>query len=87
MDKERKAEIISQFRINGNDTGSTEVQVAMLTKKISRLTEHLRLYPQDCHSRHALQGLVGKQRQFLAYLRRTDPGRYYSLIGRLGLRK
>ena len=87
MDKERKTEIINQFKLKEADTGSTEVQVALLTEKISRLTGHLKLYSQDCHSRHALQGVVGKQRRFLAYLKRTDPERYYALIARLGLRK
>lgn len=87
MEKERKREIINQFRLKEDDTGSAEVQVALLTEKISRLTEHLKLYPQDRHSRHALQGVVGRQRRFLAYVRRKNPARYYSLIGRLGLRK
>lgn len=87
MDKERKTEIINQFKLKEADTGSTEVQVALLTEKISRLTGHLKLYSQDRHSRHALQGIIGKQRRFLSYLKRTDPERYYSLIARLGLRK
>jgi len=87
VDKERKEQIISQFRLKENDSGSTEVQVALLTERINRLTEHLKSYPQDRHCRHALQGVIGKQRRFLAYLNRTDPKRYYSLIGRLGLRK
>ena len=87
MDKERKGEIITQFRLKENDSGSVEVQVALLTERINRLTEHLKLYPQDRHSRHALHGVIGKQRRFLAYLNRTDPKRYYALITRLGLRK
>ena len=87
MDKERKGEIITQFRLKENDSGSVEVQVALLTERVNRLTEHLKLYPQDRHSRHALHGVIGKQRRFLAYLNRMDPKRYYALITRLGLRK
>ena len=87
MDKEKKEEIITQFRLKENDSGSVEVQVALLTERVNRLTEHLKLYPQDRHSRHALHGVIGRQRRFLAYLNRTDPKRYYALITRLGLRK
>jgi len=87
VDKEKKEEIITQFRLKENDSGSVEVQVALLTERVNRLTEHLKLYPQDRHSRHALHGVIGKQRRFLAYLNRTDPKRYYALITRLGLRK
>jgi len=87
VDKEKKGEIITQFRLKENDSGSVEVQVALLTERINRLTEHLKLYPQDRHSRHALHGVIGKQRRFLVYLNRTDSKRYYSLISRLGLRK
>jgi small subunit ribosomal protein S15 len=87
VDKEKKEEIITQFRLKENDSGSVEVQVALLTERINRLTEHLKLYPQDRHSRHTLHGVIGKQRRFLAYLNRTDPKRYYALITRLGLRK
>jgi len=87
VDKEKKGEIITQFRLKENDSGSVEVQVALLTERINRLTEHLKLYPQDRHSRHALHGVIGKQRRFLGYLNRTAPERYHSLIARLGLRK
>jgi small subunit ribosomal protein S15 len=87
VDKEKKGEIITQYRLKENDTGSVEVQVALLTEKINRLTEHLKLYPQDRHTRHKLQRVIGKQRRFLAYLNRTDARRYHSLITRLGLRK
>jgi len=87
LEKERKKEIITQFRLNEDDTGSAEIQVAVLTERVRRLTEHLKLYPQDRHSRHALQGVVGKQRRFLAYLKKTDVEQYYSLIDRLGLRR
>jgi small subunit ribosomal protein S15 len=87
VDKEKKAEIITQFRLKENDSGSVEVQVALLSERINRLTEHLKLYPQDRHSRHALHGVIGQRRRFLAYLKRTAPERYYSLINRLSLRE
>jgi small subunit ribosomal protein S15 len=87
VDKEKKGEIITQFRLKENDSGSVEVQVALLTERINRLTEHLKLYPQDRHSRHALHGVIGKRRRFLNYLSRTAPERYYSLITRLSLRE
>lgn len=87
MDKERKGELITQFRLKDKDSGSVEVQVALLTERINRLTEHLKLYPQDQHSRHALQGVIGKRRRFLSYLNRTAPERYHSLIAKLGLRE
>ena len=87
MDKERKGEIITQFRLKENDGGSVDVQVALLTERINRLTEHLKLYPQDRHSRHALHGVIGKRRRFLKYLSRTAPDRYYSLINKLSLRE
>ncbi|MFO7995554.1 MAG: 30S ribosomal protein S15 [Dehalococcoidia bacterium] len=87
VDKEKKGEIITQFRLRENDTGSVEVQVALLTERINRLTEHLKLYPHDRHSRHRLHSVIGRQRRFLAYLNRSDTKRYHSLITRLGLRK
>jgi small subunit ribosomal protein S15 len=87
VDKEKKEEIISQFRLKENDSGSVDVQVALLTERINRLTEHLKLYPQDRHSRHALHGVIGKRRRFLGYLNRTAPKRYHSLIAKLGLKE
>jgi len=87
VDKERKREIITQFRLKEKDSGSVEVQVALLTERINQLTEHLKLYPQDRHSRHELQGVIGKRRRFLSYLSRTAPERYHSLIARLSLRE
>jgi len=87
VDKEKKGEIITQFRLKENDSGSVEVQVALLTERINRLTEHLKLYPRDRHSRHALHGVIGKRRRFLKYLSRTAPEQYYSLITRLSLRE
>jgi small subunit ribosomal protein S15 len=87
VDKEKKEEIISQFRLKENDSGSADVQVALLTERINRLTEHLKLYPQDRHTRHALHGVIGKRRRFLGYLNRTAPDRYHSLIAKLGLKE
>ena len=87
MDKEKKGQIITQFRLRENDSGSADVQVALLSERINRLTEHLKLYPQDRHSRHALHGVIGQRRRFLRYLNRTVPERYYSLVARLSLRE
>jgi len=87
LEKERKQEIITQFGIREGDSGSADVQVAMLTGQISQLTEHLKLHSHDHHSRHALLKLIGRRRRLLAYLNRTEPKRYYSLIARLGLRR
>jgi small subunit ribosomal protein S15 len=87
VDKEKKEEIISKFRLKENDSGSVEVQVALLTERINRLTEHLKLYPQDRHTRHALHGVIGKRKRFLGYLNRTAPERYHSLIARLSLKE
>ena len=87
MDKEKKREIITQFRRKENDGGSVEVQVALLSERINRLTEHLKSYPQDRHSRHALHGVIGRRRRFLKYLNQTAPERYYSLVNKLSLRE
>ena len=87
MDKQKKGEIITQFRLKENDSGSADVQVALLTERINRLTEHVQLYPQDGHSRHALHGMIGQRRRFLRYLNRTAPERYHSLITTLSLRE
>jgi small subunit ribosomal protein S15 len=87
VDKEKKEEIITQFRLKENDSGSVEVQVALLTERVNRLTEHLKLYPQDQHSRHALHEVIGQRRRFLRYLNKKAPERYQSLIARLGLRE
>jgi len=87
VEKEKKQEIINQFRIKESDSGSVDIQVALLTERINRLTEHLKLYPQDRHTRHALHGVIGKRRRFLGYLNRTAPDRYHSLIAKLGLKE
>ena len=84
---EQKKEILSQYGLHETDTGSAEAQVAMLTKRISDLTEHLKEHKHDHHTRRGLLGLVGKRRRLLRYLQTVDIGRYRSLIERLGLRR
>ncbi|MCY4231306.1 MAG: 30S ribosomal protein S15 [Alphaproteobacteria bacterium] len=83
----RKFELIQEFRTNDDDTGSPEVQVAILTERIRNLTEHLQTHKKDRHSRRGLLVMVGQRRSLLDYLRRKDNGRYRSLIERLGLRR
>ena len=85
--KDRKTEIIDQFRREASDTGSPEVQVALLTARITELTEHLRLHKKDHASRRGLLMMVSKRSGLLNYLRKNDRTRYLSVIGRLGLRK
>jgi len=87
LDKEKKTELISKFEVSKGDTGSTEVQVALLTERINRLTEHMTANRHDYHTQRGLLKLVGQRRRLLAYLRREDVDRYRSLIARLGLRK
>ena len=87
MDKEKKTEIITEFGLRKEDTGSTEVQVALLTERINHLTEHMRANRHDYHSQRGLLKLVGQRRRLLAYLSKEDVPRYHSLIKRLGLRK
>ena len=84
--KEQKQEIISDFQTHTVDTGSPEVQVAMLTKRIRDLTEHLKIHTKDFHSRRGLLKMVGTRRKLLRYLREKDFNRYRTLIERLGLR-
>ena len=84
---ERKRELVERFGKTGEDTGSTEVQVALLTERINGLTEHLREHRKDHHSRRGLLMLVGRRRRLLDYLRRSDLDRYRTLIGELGLRR
>ncbi len=80
-------EIVEEFGTHGSDTGSPEVQVAMLTERINHLTEHLRGHKHDHHSRRGLLLMVGKRRRLLDYLRREDVERYRNLIAKLGLRR
>ena len=82
-----KPNIVQQFRTHDNDTGSPEVQVAMLTRRINELTEHLRTHQKDHHSRRGLLKLVSQRRRLLDYLKSESPERYQKLIERLGLRK
>ena len=82
-----KQEIIEKYGRTPNDTGSPEVQIALLTARINHLTEHLKEHKKDYHSTRGLMMMVGRRRKFLAYLRDTDINRYRDLIQRLGLRK
>ncbi len=84
---DQKQQIMTEYATVENDTGSPEVQVAMLTKRIADLTEHLRFHKHDHHSRRGLLLLVGQRRRLLKYLAKTDITRYRSLIERLGLRR
>lgn len=85
--KDRKSQIIDQYRLEPTDTGSPEVQIALLTARITELTEHLRTHKKDHASRRGLLKMVSKRSGLLTYLRNRDRNRYLSVIGRLGLRK
>lgn len=87
MDKDRKIEIIEQYKRHNGDTGSPEVQVALLTERINHLNEHLQTHKKDHHSRRGLLIMVGQRRNMLNYLRSKDIERYRSLIAALNLRK
>ena len=87
ISKDRKLEIIDEYRREKNDTGSPEVQIALLTARIGELTEHLRTHKKDHASRRGLLMMVSKRSGLLTYLRNRDRNRYLSVIGRLGLRK
>jgi len=87
LTQEEKNQIISEFQMHDKDTGSPEVQIAILTKKINQLNEHLRTHKKDHHSRRGLLKMVGKRRNLLAYLRKKDVSRYRELIQKLGLRR
>ena len=87
MTKERKQEIINTYKREEKDTGSPEVQIALLTERINELTEHLKVHVKDNHSRRGLFKMVGQRRGLLKYLEETDIERYRSLIERLGIRK
>jgi small subunit ribosomal protein S15 len=84
---ERKTEIISEHRKHETDTGSAEVQIAMLTDRINHVTQHLRLHRKDHHTRRGLLKMVGQRRRQLAYLNKTDVERYRAIVAKLGLRK
>ncbi len=85
--KEKKGEIIETFKKHDGDTGSPEVQIAILTERISNLTEHFKINKQDHHSRRGLLKLVGQRRRLLDYLKNKDISRYRDIIGKLGIRK
>ena len=85
--KEKKQELIDQYKVHEGDTGSPEVQIAILSKRIAELTEHLKKNPKDNHSRRGMQQMIGKRRKFLNYLLKNDIERYRSIIERLGIRK
>ena len=87
LSQERKAQLIQEYRIHENDTGSPEVQIAILTEHINNLNEHLRTHKKDHHSRRGLLKMVGQRRNLLGYLRELDVPRYRELINRLGLRR
>ncbi len=87
MDKEKKEDIVNKFKRSDGDTGSTEVQIALLTERINQLTEHMAANRHDYHTQRGLLQLVGKRRRLLAYLSREDIDRYRKLIAKLGLRK
>ena len=87
MIQEKKNEIISANRIHENDTGSPEVQIAILTERIKNLTEHLKTNKKDFHSRRGLQKMVGQRRNLLNYLIKKDINRYRAIIEKLGIRK
>lgn len=86
LENEQKTDIITDYQVHGTDTGSPEVQVALLTERINQLIEHLKVHIHDHHSRRGLLKLVGRRRRLLAYLSSKDKERYRALIKRLGLR-
>ena len=87
LTKEEKQKLIDEYHMHDTDTGSADVQIAILTVRIRQLTEHLRANKHDNSSRRGLLKLVGQRRRLLAYLERTGPERYGSLVGKLGLRR
>ncbi|NOS36160.1 MAG: 30S ribosomal protein S15 [Deltaproteobacteria bacterium] len=87
LDSEKKSGIVADYRVHEKDTGSPEVQVALLTQRIRELTEHFRMHKGDHHSRRGLLKMVSRRRGLLAYLKRMDQDRYKKTISRLGLRR
>ncbi|MBC8029348.1 MAG: 30S ribosomal protein S15 [Pyrinomonadaceae bacterium] len=85
--KETKEQILSDFRSHESDTGSPQIQVALLSKRISELTEHFKIHKKDNHSRRGLLKMVSQRRSMLDYLKRTDIERYHEVVARLGLRR
>ncbi len=87
LSKEKKSSLVQEYKLHDRDTGSPEVQIALLTERISEITKHLKTRPKDCHSRRSLMKLVGQRRKLLNYLKDTDLDSYRQLIERLNLRK
>lgn len=87
LNKDSKTEIITSNKMHEGDTGSPEVQIALLTEKIKRLTDHLKEHPQDDHSRRGLLQMVGKRRRLLRYLTKKDATRYQAVLEKLGLKQ
>jgi small subunit ribosomal protein S15 len=87
MTREQKNEIIDQYKAHEKDTGSSEVQIALLTNRINHLTEHLKTHKNDHHSRRGLMKMVGRRRRLLVYLRQVDINRYRAILEKLNLRK
>lgn len=87
LTKEHKTQLIQEYQTHENDTGSPEVQIAVLTEQINTLNEHLKVHKKDHHSRRGLLKMVGKRRNLLTYLRGKDVSRYRELINKLGLRR
>lgn len=85
--KEKKNEVVDNFRVHAKDTGSPSVQIALLTERINYLTEHLKVYKKDHHSRRGLLMMIGKRRRLLSYLKKQDPQKYEETIKKLSLRK
>ncbi len=86
LSKEEKLEVISKYQLHSKDTGSIEVQIALLSERINRLTEHLKIHKRDFHSRRGLLMMVGHRRRLLEYLRRKDIDKYQEIVKELGLR-
>ena len=87
LSTDAKQQIISDFRVNERDTGSAEVQIALLTRRINDLSEHFKAHSKDHHSRRGLLKMVGKRKRLLEYVRRQDVAKYRALIERLGIRR
>lgn len=87
LTKAEKQAIVKEYALKEGDTGSPEVQIAVLTEQINRLTEHMKQHPKDFHSNRGLLMMVGRRRSFLEYLKRKDVNRYRDLVKKLGLRK
>lgn len=87
LSKEKKQAVIDSFRISDKDTGSVEVQVAILTERINQLGEHFKQFPKDVHSRRGLLLMVSRRRRHLKYLQSTNPSKYQEMLSRLGLRR